>query len=216
MNNEEWVIIRPHLENAIRQTVKQFQEHPDDFLSETDIQAAFFAELRSQMRHLRMKYEASCDKDKCLGESLEICRVLTEYQIAPEGHCDIAILCNEQDRGAPNVWAQPCRIGIEIKFWQARERHHWNEPRGPQQDVHKLQRYWQTRNEKGRHFTGIVTLFRHPGAFPCQEVDETAGEDIETAYPENGVAIHVVSKESHQWGKVPAVELPTVTAPTPD
>lgn len=199
MNNEDWVTIKPYIESAIRETVKQFQEHPADFLSESDIQAVMFAGLRNELSHLRMKYQASCDKDKCLGDSFEISRVLTEHQISPEGHCDIAILCKDQDPSAPNIWEQPCRIGIEIKFWQARERHNWKEPRGPQQDIDKLQRYWQRRNEEGQHFTGIAMLFRHPGAFTYQKAGEIAGTDAEAAYPENGVAIHVVSKDGHCW-----------------
>ena len=215
MNDEDWVLIRLHLEKAIGETVKSFQEHPADFLSENDIQAVLFTALRKEMNHLRMKYGASCDKDKCFGDSLEISRVRTEYQISPEGHCDIAILCSEQERGAPNIWAQPCRIGIEIKFWQARERHYWNEPRGPQQDVEKLQRYWRQRDEKGQSITGIAMLFLHPGAFPCQWGDETAGTDPEAAYPETGVAIHVVGKD-HRWSKAPAAELNAVALPTPE
>ena len=216
MNRKDWAIIRQHLKNAICQTVKQFQARPADFLSENDIQAALFTELRNEMCHLRMRYEASCDKDKRLGESLEISRVFTEYQLASEGHCDIAILGAEQDPGAPNIWAQPCRIGIEIKFWQAGERHYWNEPRGPQKDVDKLQRYWQKRNEKGQHFTGIAMLFRHPGAFPCPKMDETPSTDIEAAYPEDGVAIHLVSKESPRCDVVPVLKPIAVTAPILD
>jgi hypothetical protein len=200
MNSKDWAIIRQHLKNAICETVKQFQEHPADFLSENDIQAVLFTELRNEMREIRMEYRASCDKDLCFGDSLNISRVMTEYRLAAEGPCDIAVLCCEQDPEAA-IWRQPCRIGIEIKFWQALERHNWKEPRGPQQDVDKLQRYWKKRNEKEEHFTGISMLFRHPDAM---EVDEIAGTDPEAAYPQNGVAIHVVSKEGYWWNEVPA------------
>jgi hypothetical protein len=216
MNCEDWTIIMQCLDTAVANTVRDFRDKPWNFLSENDIQAVLFTELRNEMRHLRMRYEASCEKDKCLGDSLDVSRVLTEYQLGSEGHCDIAILCDRQDPGALNIWAQPCRIGIEIKFWQARERHYWNEPRGPQQDIDKLQRYWQRRNEEGQSFTGIAMPFRHPGAFPCQGVDESAGTDIEVAFPENGVAIHVASKESHRWSKAPASTLTAVTAPDLD
>lgn len=215
MNCEDWAIIRQSLESAVGKTVREFRDRPWDFLSENDIQAVLFTELRSEMRDLRMRYEASCNKDKCLGGTLDVSRVFTEYQLASEGDCDLAILCCEQDRGALNIWAQPCRIGIEIKFWQARERHYWNEPRGPQQDVEKLQRYWRQRDEKGQSFTGIAMLFLHPGAFPCQWGDETAGTDPEAAYPETGVAIHVVGKD-HRWSKAPAAELNAVALPTPE
>jgi hypothetical protein len=214
MNNEDWVTIKPHLVSAIRETVKQFQDHPADFLSECDIQAVMFAGLRNELSHLRMHYVASCDKDKCLGESLEISQVLTEHQISPEGHCDIAILCSDQDTSAPNIWEQPCRISIEIKLWQALEYHNWNEPRGPQKDVEKLQRYWKRRDENRHPFTGIAMLFRHPGAFACHEVGEFASTDYEAAFPENGVAIHVISNEGHRWKMAPDSRPMAVTVPT--
>ena len=98
----------------------------------------------------------------------------------------------------------------------ALERHYWNEPRGHQKDVDKLQRYWMMRNQTEQSFTGIVMLFRHPCAFPCQEVHEIASTDQEAAYPENGVAIHVISKEGHWWKMAPISKLTDVTAPNTD
>jgi hypothetical protein len=215
MNSNDWAIIRQHLQSAIRNTVTQFQDHPADFLSERDIQAVLFTELRNEMRHsdLRMKYETSSKKDRCFGQPLDISRVMTEYRLAAEGPCDIAILCCEQDTEAA-LWAQPCRIGSEIKFWQALEYHNWNEPRGPQKDVEKLHRYWKRRDDGRYPFTGIAMLFRHPEAFSCQEVVETAGEVDEAAFPENGVAIHVISKEDYRWNMAPDSRPTVVTAPT--
>ena len=141
---------------------------------------------------------------------------MTEYWLPAEGPCDLVVLCDEQGPEAAALWRQPCRIGIEIKFWQALERHNWKEPRGPQQDIDKLQRYWIKRNQNEQHFTGIAMLFRHPGAIRCEEVDEIAGTDYEAAYPENGVAIHVISKEGHWWNTAPVSKLTDVTAPNTD
>lgn len=210
MNSKDWEIIRQHLQNAIGGTVKQFQEHPADFLSENDIQAVLFTELRNQLRHLRTAYVASCDKERCFGTPLDISRVMTEYRLATEGPCDIAILCSEQDSEAA-LWGQPCRIGIEIKFWQPQEYHSWNQPRGPQKDVEKLQRYWKRRDESGHPFTGIVMLFVHPGAIRCREVDEIARDDHAPVYPESGISIHVVSREGH-WSDM-APELVAANVP---
>jgi len=43
---------------AICKTVIQFQEHPLDFLSESDIQALLFVELRNETREIRYLYDA--------------------------------------------------------------------------------------------------------------------------------------------------------------
>jgi hypothetical protein len=216
MNSNDWAVIRQHLQSAICRTVQQFREHPADFLSENDIQAVLFSELRNEMRGVRMKYETSCKKDQCFGKALDISRVMTEYWLAAEGLCDLVVLCDEQGPEAAALWRQPCRIGSEIKFWQALERHNWKEPRGPQQDIDKLQRYWIKRNQNEQYFTGIAMLFRHPGAIRCEEAEEMAGTDYEAAYPENGVAIHVISKEGHWWKTAPVSKLADVTAPNTD
>jgi hypothetical protein len=216
MDSNDWAIIKRHLENAICRTVQQFQQHPADFLSENDNQAVLFAELRNEMRDLRMKYEAACPKDRCFGKPLDVSRVMSEYWIAAEGQCDIVVLCGEQDPEAAALWRHPCRIGIEIKLWQALEPHNWNGPRGSQKDVEKLQRYWKHRDEKGQPFTGIAMLFRRPGAFPCQEVVQMAGTDHEAAYPENGVAIHVISKDNHWCNTAAVLKLTAVTAQNTD
>jgi len=213
MNSNDWAVIRLHLQSAICRTVQQFREHPADFLSENDIQAVLFTALRNEMHGVRMQYEASHEKDLRFGKAFDINRVMTEYRIAAVGACDIVVLCSEQGPKPAALWGQPCRIGIEIKFWQALERHYWNEPRGPRKDVDKLQRYWMMRNQTEQSFTGIVMLFRHPCAFPCQEMDEVASTDQEAAYPENGVAIHVISKEGHWWKMAPVSKLTDVTAP---
>jgi hypothetical protein len=78
MNSEDWAIIAGHLKNAIGKTVQEFRGSPWDFLSENDIQAVLFGELRKEMRHLRTRYITACAKDKCFGESLEVGRVVTE------------------------------------------------------------------------------------------------------------------------------------------
>jgi hypothetical protein len=206
MNCEDWEIIKRHLEDAICKTVQEFRDNPSDFLSENDIQAVLFAELRYQMRHLRMRYDSSCAKDKCFGESLDVSRVLSEYQLASEGNCDIGILCGEQDVDTLNLWQRPCRIGIEVKFWQALEQHNWKEPRGLHGDVAKLQRYWKRRDEKGQPFTGIVILFVHPGPRYSLEMESITGREPGVDFPENGVSLHLVTPSGHWWNKVPALQ----------
>ncbi len=46
------------LKKAIESTVKQFREFPLDFLSERDIQALLFVELRNQTPNIRYPYDA--------------------------------------------------------------------------------------------------------------------------------------------------------------
>ena len=46
------------LKSAICKTIKQFQEDPLDFLSESDIQALLFVELRNAMSEVRYPYTA--------------------------------------------------------------------------------------------------------------------------------------------------------------
>jgi hypothetical protein len=210
MNNDDFVIIRQHLENAIHETVKQFQEHPADFLAENDIQAVLFTGLRNAMRDFRLPYEAVCQKDRCFGNDLDVSRVMTEYWLADQGPCDIVVLCSGQDPGAAALWRHPCRIGIEVKLWQPQERHNWNEPRGPQQDIDKLQRYWKMRNGQGQQFTGIAILFRHPGATAFHDRNLNPSEEARMACPEDGVAVHDVSVEEYWWSDAPILAAASV------
>ena len=54
------------LKSAIDKTVKQFQDYPLDFLSERDIQALLFVELRNETNGLRYPYDAT-DVNKHFG-----------------------------------------------------------------------------------------------------------------------------------------------------
>ena len=187
------------LRSAIDRTVQEFRNYPYDFLSERDIQALLFNELRKETISLRYQHSAEGKNSEFgFSEPFSINPVTTEYYV-PEGKIDVAVL-SEPD-SASNVWRQPCRIAIEIKLWQPRER----EPKYFR-DVEKLQRYQAHLQMAGRAFTGVAMLFVHP----CIEQIPTAisKEELGDAYPQNGVALHLVTKEGHWWKQIPALSLP--------
>ena len=177
------------LESAIDKTVKQFQKHPFDFLSERDIQAWLFAELRLRdaTSNLLNSYDASHDVANSrfkLISPFSIHRVKTEYHV-PIGIFDVAVLSDKPD-STKNIWRQPCRVGIEIKLWQPRER----KP-NYDADVQKLQNYQKYLQEsftEGRSFTGIAMLFVHP--CPERTASPISEESSGDPYPEDGVALH--------------------------
>src|ERR1035437_5031688 len=138
------------VKKAIESTVIQFQEHPLDFLSECDIQAWLYAELRLQeaTRDHRYTYDAANPRFG-LPSTFPVHPVTTEYHIPPEGRLDVAVLSDKPDTGK-DIWRQPCRIGIEIKLWQPCE----PEPKYLR-DVEKLRRYHAKLQTDGREFTGI-------------------------------------------------------------
>jgi hypothetical protein len=184
------------LEVAIRETVKEFQAYPADFLSENDIQSLLFTELRREMKEMRYKPVAS-QVDKRFGNVPAIHPVKSEYQLFPKGsgdRCDIAVLSEEEQDPESNLWRQPCRIAIEIKFWQAGERYTGSYLK----DFEKLLRYLQESQSKNHQFTGIVMLFVHPGA---KNLPKKYTTGIKPDYPCAGVSFHLVTPEV--WYKVP-------------
>jgi len=188
------------LRSAICKTVKQFQEHPLDFLSESDIQALLFVELRNATSGLRYPYDGE-GKNCRFGFTDPFCihPVTTEYHVS-EGKFDIAILSEKPDT-EKDIWRQPCRVGIEIKLWQPCER----EPKYIM-DVKKLQRYQEKLQTAGQKFTGIVLLFVHPYKTGVpKDIFEEISPD---AYPENGVALHLVTDKGHGWKQCPG---PSIT-----
>lgn len=184
------------LRSAIDRTVQEFRTYPYDFLSERDIQALLFVELRKETISLRYPHNAE-GKNSEFGfrEPFDINPVTTEYYV-PEGKIDVAVLSEEPD-SMSSVWRQPCRIAIEIKLWQPRERE-------PQylRDVEKLQRYQALLKKEGRALTGIAMLFVHPciKQIPAAISREKLGD----AYPEDGVSLHLVTQEGHWWNPAPA------------
>jgi hypothetical protein len=100
-----------------------------------------------------------------------------------------------------DIWRQPCRVGIEIKLWQPCEK----EPKYIM-DVKKLQRYQEKMQIAGQKFTGIVLLFVHPykTGMPKDIIEEISPD----AYPENGVALHLVTDKVHWWKQCPG---PSIT-----
>lgn len=179
------------LKDAIEITVKHFQEDPISFLSERDIQSVLFVELRKTMSNLKYEYPAAgknsrfgCDKQ------FYIRPITTEYYVYSEKNArfDIAVL---SDRNEPNsdLWRQPCRIAIEIKLWQPG----YGRP-GYSSDVDKLLRY---KHYFGKpQFTGIAMVFVHPWV-EKKKIKAICDDNLEVTYPENGVALHLVTEERH-------------------
>jgi hypothetical protein len=179
------------LKTAIKNTVTQFKRHPFDFLSERDIQALLFAELRNSTNGLRYRYDAGGANARFgFAGPFTIHPVTTEYYVS-EGKLDVAVLSEKPD-SATAIWRQPCRVAIEIKLWQPCEK----EPKYFE-DVEKLQRYQARMQKAGRTFTGIAMLFVHPcvNKMPSAISEEWSGE----AYPENGIALHLITNAGHWW-----------------
>jgi hypothetical protein len=131
--------------------------------------------------------------------------VTTEYHVykRENDRFDIAVLSEKPDSKS-DIWRQPCRIAIEIKLWQPG----YQEP-GYSNDVKKLQnyqKYLQNHFTEERTFTGIVMLFVHPygTAKPTAITEEKSGD----AYPENGVALHLIKEEGHWWKQFPVPPVP--------
>jgi hypothetical protein len=192
------------LKSATCKTVKQFQDRPLDFLSESDIQALLFVELRNAMSEVRYPYTAE-PANRRFGFTEPFCvhPVTTEYfpYMKKQDRFDIAVL-SEQPDSTFAIWRQPCRIAIEIKLWQPG----YGEP-GYSRDVTKLQNYQEYLQNKNnfteeRAFTGIAMLFVHP----CVENltgNTISGESSGDDYPENGVALHTVTQNGHWWKQFP-------------
>ncbi len=186
-----------HSKSAIDRTVQQFQKYPLDFLSERDIQAWLFVELRNATSG-RHSYDAKGDNFRFgFREPFCIHPVTTEYYIGKgkRDRFDIAVLSEEPDPTSA-IWCQPCRLAIEIKLWQPG----YGEP-NHRKDVQKLQqyqRYLQNTFTVQRTFTGIAMLFVHPCAERQMRIaisEENSGD----AYPENGIALHFVTQRCHCW-----------------
>jgi hypothetical protein len=185
------------LKSAIGETVEQFRNYPY-FLSERDIQALLFVNLRNAASGLRYPYDATgVNKKFGFAEPFEIHPVTTEYHIGAgqRDRFDVAVLSNESD-SALDIWRQPCQVAIEIKLWQPGYR-----TCDYLRDVEKLQRYQLTLQNtipKKRAFTGIAMLFVHPNAKPGTGT-LTPKENPGNPYPENGVALHIVTQQDHWW-----------------
>lgn len=180
-----------HLRSAIDTTVEEFRNYRFDFLSERDIQALLYANLRKATIGVRYQHNAR--------GPLFYHPVATEHYV-PGGKMDVAVLSDEPDSGS-SVWRQPCRIAIEIKLWQP----NYGEP-SYMDDVNKLLNYQAYLQNRGRSLTGIAMLFVHP----CIRLRPTtiSEEKLGDTYPDNGVALHLVTQEDHWWKQIPAPSAP--------
>jgi hypothetical protein len=70
------------LKDAIYNTVTQFQEHPLDFLSESDIQALLFVELRNATKDLRYSYDGKGVNHRFgFSDQFSVHPITTEYHV---------------------------------------------------------------------------------------------------------------------------------------
>ena len=198
------------LKSAIDKTVEQFQDYPLDFLSERDIQALLFVELRNQTPTIRYPYDADGENHRFgfsnLGPDLPLCihPVTTEYYIGngKQDRFDVAVLSKEPDT-TQAIWRQPCQVAIEIKLWQPGYR-----DSDYLRDVEKLKLYQSRMRDKERSFTGIAMLFVHPCVEKLKPTKHAVSKDkfgdsyseFSDPYPENGVVLHTVTHGDH-WCK---------------
>ena len=192
------------LKFAIDKTVEQFQDYPLDFLSERDIQAVLFVELRKAMCIPRTNYPAGENGRFGCIEPFSIRRITTEYYLNKNGQSrfDVAVLSETPDSNL-EIWRQPCRVGIEIKLWQPGYR-----DSDYLRDVEKLKLYQSRMRDKERSFTGIAMLFVHPCVEKLKPTKHAVSKEkfgdsyseFSDPYPENGVVLHTVTHGDH-WCK---------------
>ncbi|HUX28131.1 MAG TPA: hypothetical protein VMV39_05055 [Terracidiphilus sp.] len=175
---------------ATRKTIAEFSASPMDFLYESDIQSLMFAKLRDEMLYVRYKFETK-DFEERVGFIPIINPVKSEYP--SDRRFDIAVLSEKPDPTC-HLWLQPCRIAIEIKFWQVGSGGH------PRRDVDELQLYWQASKINGRPFTGIAMLFVQPAAEQrledCKKLGDIICNGSNPQFPDDGIAFHLVTSSS--------------------
>jgi hypothetical protein len=202
------------LKSAIEKTVTQFHDYPLDFLSERDIQALLFVELRNQTPTIRYPYDADGENSRFGFPLLDppnlllrIHPVTTEYYIGngKRDRFDVAVLSEKADSKSA-IWRQPCQIAIEIKLWQPGYR-----DSDYLRDVEKLQsyqNYLQKNFTEERSFTGIAMLFVHPCVEKLKLTKNAVSKEkfgdsyteFSDPYPENGVVLHTITHGDH-WCK---------------
>lgn len=196
------------LKGAISAIVEAFRAHPLDFLSERDIQALLFAELRKRTLEFRYPYDAHGENARFdFKQPFESHPVTAEYFLYERGQArfDVAILSAKQDLKA-SIWRQPCRVGIEIKLWQPG----YGAP-SYNADVEKLQKYQEYLRDKfkeeDRKFTGIAMVFVHPNIERALVPKHLTSleESSSVVYPEDGVALY--------WIEAPSTPSPSAGGP---
>lgn len=205
MNYEDSTILSA-VKKAIEATVNEFHKTPFDFLSERDIQALLYSKIRKEIGDILCSFPND-EHHKQFGfkDPFKVHPVTTEYFYkCINARFDVAILSSIRDE-KESIFRQPCRIGVEIKLWQAGYRF---EP-DYLADVAKLQNYreylQEEFKEERRAFTGIAMLFVHPN-IPEDLVQKhlsSRDESSKVDYPKDGIALHWVTKDAHWWEQPP-------------
>lgn len=174
---------------GINRVVMHFGTHPFDFLYESDIQGALYSALHDQFEDLRFVPDKKLFRSRLHIDRLEggVNPVKTEY---PGGiRFDVAIIdtsCPASDEG---IWALPCRVGFEIKYWQV-------DGTGGQVtgDIRKLMHYQEQREKQNLPFLGISLLFLQPGTQEHWLLDyEILSSDLaDLAIPNDGMVVQII------------------------
>lgn len=198
MNYEDSTILSA-VKKAIEATVNEFHKTPFDFLSERDIQARLYMALRNETKGFSITYDGNKEPPRFnFHGPFDVHPVTIEYFYkCINARFDVAVLSSVPDE-SQSVFRQPCRVGIEIKLWQPGELY----PKD-RKDVEKLQEYHTYLQGKKveRKFMGIVIVFVHPNIKEerVQKYLPTQQGSSSAAYPEDGIALHWVTKDAHWW-----------------
>ncbi len=145
---------RSAVQNAVADVAEEFSRSPASFLYESDLQSLVFAKLFAELDDCRVRQEAPADYWRSAADvsRLAINPAKTEYPDSTR--FDIALLDPVPDPAA-NIWNQPVRLALELKFRQANGG-------GPtfEADRSKLREY-RSRAAPRRKFTGISLVFCH-------------------------------------------------------
>lgn len=184
-NTRDPIIAR--VRGAVDQTVAEFIANPFDFLYESDLRSVLYYFARQALEDSRVPLRVR-DPRAGTTSDLTITRVRSEYpsELTPRQRFDIAILPDVLGP-SKNRWCQPVRAAVELKLWQVDGTGGWME-----RDRSKLTGYLETCRAAQRPFCGIGLVFVHPGAE--WRIAEFASLRTGADFPENGCAIHIVTR----------------------
>lgn len=199
-----------------------YQDHPFDFLYETDLQATLFSLMLRKLDNQRLTVRGGCSYPYGHGSVVEITTtpVKCEYPSSgsPIGRFDVAVIDPArlvhyaQAGGTPPAsdpfWNQKLLAAVEIKCCQLGARPS-EVRRSLEKDIRKLNAYLE--ECKDRPFLGIAMLFIQSNSLPLGTF-EGRGSSLESnERPDRGI-IRMVVSPSHVRSWAESALQPTGTA----
>lgn len=191
------------LHRGIAKLVTKFQQHPFNYLYETDLQALLFSALVTEFENHPITMQGGYRDAAEYGESNNVVTIPVKCEYPSNQRFDIAIIDRTSVRTYDKVhwqakklksdafWDQPVMAAIELKYCQLGYKSR-TVKQGCDRDIRKLTDYLQG-ERGGRQFLGISLLFIQSGQVP-QEFFE--GKKLESDLSE-GIGRYVVSRNQY-------------------